>query len=520
MDQKTGVARVHGQYEAASPLWQRCRDVYAGSDAVKKRGVEYLPKVAPDMEQAAYESYLLRALFFGVLQKTVYGVAGTVLRNPEVVKWTTAAQQARMEADLNDVDGTGANLSRWLFASLRDELLVTGRHAWAMDWSSGLGRPVWRSYPAEAVTYWRTAKVNGIEVITMMIVAESEETIDAPASASEAPFESSHRKILRVIWLDQSGQMPVATSEKWVEVEREVIKGEKETTMERKWEVVQGSRTVAMRLGVPLDFLPVIIIGANGVTADVTDPPFRDMVDVNLSHYRTSADIEWGRHFTALPTPWVVGVPEGTTKLTIGSGAAWLLSGDGAQAGMLEYTGQGLGALEKALADKEAKMAALGARPFEQSNARPSVETAEALRMRQAADVTSLDTLARALSEAATRMVSWHVWWRGDASVKLLRGMPVSGAVTVEMSREFMDMNMTAEELRAWVEAYQNDAISFETFYARLVSAKLAREGIEAIDELKLIRAGQDAVPKVVPVDSNIDNEDEDDNEDEEDENE
>src|SRR5206468_661127 len=136
-------------------------------------------------------------------------------------------------------------------------------------------------------------------------------------------------------------------------------------------------------------FIPFTFVGATSLSPNVDKPPLLDLVEVNLSHYRSSADLEHGRHYTALPTPWVSGMrPD--SNLRIGAGVAWVLEDPTAKAGMLEFTGQGLQALEKALESKEKQMAVLGARLLEMQ---PRLqETAEAVRLRHNGDAATLST--------------------------------------------------------------------------------------------------------------------------------
>ena len=97
--------------------------------------------------------------------------------------------------------------------------------------------------------------------------------------------------------------------------------------------------------------IPFIIFGPRGNRPAVAKPPLLDLVNVNLSHYRTTADFEHGAHFTGLPTAVITGhrLDEGE-GLAIGAGEAWVLPAPDAKAFFLEFSGQGLGALSDSLA--------------------------------------------------------------------------------------------------------------------------------------------------------------------------
>lgn len=483
-------------YTEMVDIWQRCRDFYEGTDAVKGQRERYLPRTSEAMTEGGYARYLSGALLFPAVKTTVYGLAGTVLRQTVTTEgWADDSAAKRHQPLRDNVDGTGATLHRFLFASLRDDVLVTGRDVWIVDWSSALNRAVWRRMTAESLINWRTTHINGVSVLSLAVFAEVLD--ETPNSGAVPVFEPVQQEIRRAYWLDMSGEKPVAMTAYW---RRQRVKIVEETTTRAaeyrdEWIMEPSSVQRLLRLGAALDFLPVIIVGALGVTPDVTEPPLKDLVDVNLSHFMSSADLEWGRHFTGLPTPWVNGVPDGVSQLVIGSGEAWILSGPDAGAGMLEFTGQGLQALEKALSDKESKMATLASRAFE-SDTR-TAEAAETVRMRQSAERVTLDTLAQALAEAGTIALRWSVWWAGDA-LDMTHGVVAEGP-TVAVSRDFAELVLAPDEMRAWTEMLQNEAISFETFYARLVAAKLAREGVTAEDEQAQIRASAKGALPVAP---------------------
>jgi hypothetical protein len=204
-------------------------------------------------------------------------------------------------------------------------------------------------------------------------------------------------------------------------------------------------------------------------------------VDVNLSHFLSSADLEHGAHFTALPTPWCSGVSTGGAALRIGSETAWILPPADARAGMLEYTGTGLGALEKRLEAKERQMAILGARLLE--GQKPGVEAADTVRMRHAGDDAVLKTIAMTVSHAVTKMIRWHVWWLA------LVDDPDSTDIGYTINTDFFATRLDAPTLTALLQLWQGDAISFETLYYNLARGDVARPGVPVEDEQKLVEA-------------------------------
>src|SRR6185295_1933492 len=107
------------------------------------------------------------------------------------------------------------------------------------------------------------------------------------------------------------------------------------------------SEVVPTMNGAPLDYIPFAFISPEDATPNLEDPPLIDLVDMNLSHFRNTADLEHGAHFTGLPQPWIAGYTKATEneKLYIGGPAAWVFTDPNAKAEYLEFTGTGLGTL-------------------------------------------------------------------------------------------------------------------------------------------------------------------------------
>ncbi len=85
-------------YEAFVTKWQRARDCYEGSDAVKEQGAGYLPPLASHgREPAKYEAYKQRALFYNATGRTVDGLAGLIFQK-EPKRWTPSFGQVCVAA--------------------------------------------------------------------------------------------------------------------------------------------------------------------------------------------------------------------------------------------------------------------------------------------------------------------------------------------------------------------------------------------------------------------------------------
>jgi len=230
--------------------------------------------------------------------------------------------------------------------------------------------------------------------------------------------------------------------------------------------------------GRPMDHIPFYVINPLGVSMDVQRPPMIDIVELNLSHYRSSADLEHGRHFTGLPTPVVTGVEAGS-ELHIGSSKAWVIPDPQGQATYLEFTGQGLQSLEKALTEKQSQMASMSARLLD--NSKRGSEAAETVKLRYMSETATLVTVVRSVQEGMA-----HVY----AEVAEMIGEP---RPSIEMNKEFMDPKLTAQELTSLTKAYLEGAMSKETFIYNLRKGDIISSTRTDEQELASLEASETA---------------------------
>lgn len=472
-----GVSTTHKEYKRLQDQWSRVRDCVAGSDDVKGAGPKYLPLLDSHYKEnglVKYAAYKLRALFYNATGRTVAGLSGGIFQKAPSVDVEDNAKE-----HVKDITLTGEPLD--LFAlKVTQEYLVTGRYGILVDMASEDAvepRPYWVGYKAEDIINWRFKKMGGDQELCFVVLRETADVLD-----SKDEFDFKAAKQYRVLRLSNEG---IYTAQIYKQVENNI--GETEEKFEA------GPILTPERKGTPLDFIPFSLPWA------VNSPPLLDLADVNLSHYRGYADLKHGLHMTALPTPWVSGQGgDGKTTLQIGSGTAWSLEKDG-KAGMLEFTGKGLGAIRTDLQDMQRHMATLGARLLEE--APHYAETALSVSMRHSSDYATLRTLAQVVEQQITWALKVHTWWLSNE--KLVANMKSN----LELNKIFFDQQVTADELRALLLALQSNSISYNTFYARLSATGWMREGVSAEEELEDIKTQPEmigvtptlAVPPPVP---------------------
>jgi hypothetical protein len=433
--------------------WQRCRDAVEGQDAVKARGEAYLPRLTKQTDEK-YAAYKLRAMWYGAAARTIQGLSGAVMRKEPVLEVPKA-----LETFTQDVTQTGVSFSSFAKTTL-EEVLKTGRYGVLVDMPTGgtdTAKPYYAGCTAESIINWKTMVRDGVRHLTLVVLKECEWETD-PKDRYVLTEIAQYRELR----IDAGGLYEVETF--------------REDPNKKDTWVSQGIVQPTFR-GSRLDYIPFCFFGPTTLTPDIEKPPILDLVDVNLSHYRSSADLEHGRHFCGLPTPWVAGFPE-TTTLEIGSSTAWVSSSPEAHAGMLEFTGQGLGALEKALESKERLMAVLGARMLEEQ--KKTVEASDTLSTRLSCEQSVLRSVASTVSAGLSKCLEWAALWMGV-------GPDEAKKAKAKLNTDFMDTQMTFAELEALVRTWQAGAISYETMYYNMERGEVTRPGIEAEEERQLI---------------------------------
>jgi hypothetical protein len=239
--------------------------------------------------------------------------------------------------------------------------------------------------------------------------------------------------------------------------------------------------------------IPFEFFGVRDNTPEIDKPPLLDLVDVNLSHYRTTADYEHGLHFTGLPTPVVTGFysDEPTSQLRIGSGTAWLLPDPASKAFYLEFSGQGLSELREALRSKESMMATLGARIL--APERRVQETAQTAAIHRAGENSVLASIAQSIGIGLSHCLEWMANWSG-----------VSGDIVVQINKEYLPNSITADDVKALVTSWQSGAISHETLFDNLVRGEIISPDVQYLDEMEKINLNPPGMINPAPAVPNL----------------
>lgn len=459
-----GIATVHPQLRERLPQIYRCRDTILGSDHVKLQGEIYLPKLG-NQDTNEYDAYKLRANFLGATERTVSVMVGSLLRKPAEV-----TIPKKLEYLKEDVTGHGESLEDFI-RQTSHTLMGTGRVAILLD-RINVAPPdngiYFKFFPSDQITDWDVDESPGRPRKLVRVVLEEYFMV-----------RIGYRKELRVRYREYQLTNNICTVN-FHEQTQEANVGLKKMTDFRHIQFKKGKTIVLKNKGQPLDFIPVTFVSSGQEdNYEPGKPPVLDVADINLSHYRTSADLEHGRHWTALPTPYFTGISE-DSNIVIGSGKAMIMADPMSKAGFLEFSGQGLKSLETARIEKEEQMAFLGAKMLTDKS--KGSENEEVTRINHSGEIAVLTDLARALSRAITKAFRYAAKWENEQKLD---------DIFVRLNTDYINAAMSSSDLQSLTSAYQAGAISLDSYLARLQRGEILSEEVSLEDEKEKIEKEQ-----------------------------
>lgn len=452
---------------------RRSRDAFKGTDSIKRldndllgdQGFiaideEYLPRLS-GQDQEMYDNYKKRAVFFAAMSRTVTALVGAIDRKPPTMKG-----EEKIKTFAEDVTGTGVSLAEFL-CDLEAEVMVSGRVTICIDRKNSLNnRPYLVFYKAEDSINWFSSSYNDFEEqLTRTVFREA-----YYGPSADNYYEQVKHEQFREYSMDEAGNVTVTI---WRAREQRHAAAEVEYEVYEQYTVTNRGR--------PLGFLPCVTIVADGSPMECPKPPLLDLVDINLAHYRNSADYEHGMHWTALPTPYFTGLTDRDGEITIGSGSAIVMPDPASKAGFLEFTGTGLSTIKTAMDHKENMMSALGARML--AGKMDQSTSAEVARINYSGETAALSNIAKSMSRGITRLLQMVARWEN------IKGYE---EISVHLNEDYVDSKLSAADITALMGAYQGGVMSLESLIWNLDQGERLPLGRTIDEEMSLIEGDMD----------------------------
>jgi hypothetical protein len=225
--------------------------------------------------------------------------------------------------------------------------------------------------------------------------------------------------------------------------------------------------------GLPFDNIPGTFIGAETNDTVVEKPLMLDIANLNIGHYRNSADYEEMTYMVGQPTPWLAGLSDAWVdrhlkgQIMLGSRACIPLP-ENASAGLLQCEAATLP--KEAMDQKEELMTALGAKLVEKKEVQ---KTATEAGIDEASETSILATCCKNVSAAYAAAFRWAAQF---ANIKIdgqSEGEEKTGtqdAILYELNTDFAIARMSPEEAGKVLEIYNGNLITFEEARDKLKS--------------------------------------------------
>lgn len=444
--QGQNVKTQHREYQEYYDKWKKVRHALSGDL------VQYLRDVGRNERDEAYgrlrqTEYEAGAICYNFTKRTLSGMVGSVMRKDPEEKFPSAMDYLK-----DNADGTGVGLWQHAQDTLyeldsigRGGLLVDAPNvevATMAEQNAGLLNPVIAFYTAENIVNWRLERHGSVYRVVMVVLREQYEYIDGTDEFS--PNYGEQYRVLDIV----EGQYR----------QRIYRFNEKGALMDG------GFEEVFPQLGsVPPGEIPFTFIGASNNDSTIDDAPLLPLSELNIGHFRNSADNEESSFVVGQPTLFIAPgesmTPEIWDKLNpagirMGSRSGHNV-GCGGNAFLVQANENNLA--KENMLNKEQQAIQIGAQLIT-----PTTQiTAESARLQRGADTSVMATIARNVSIAYEDALKW---------VAQMMNLPDTD-IEFKLNMEFFLQPMTAQDRAAWMADINAGYLPATAYYAALRKA-------------------------------------------------
>lgn len=455
----SSVKTLHRDYIANASKWKKIRDVLAANCKAYLRDVSS-SETDPIYKAQRQDEYENGGVFYNFTKRTLSGMVGAVMRKPAEVMLPP-----EVEYLLTNCDGAGLGIEAQSQDTLR-EVDSVGRAGLLVDapetaaatmaeQNAGQLNPRIQLYTAENVINWRKTRKGSTQVLTMVVLREPYEY---QAASNEFDWlQGEQYRVLEIV--DGKYQQRLFVFDNAGAMVNEVVEP-----------------VVPTVKGKPLDYIPFQFIGADNNDESIDPAPLETMADINIGHFRNSADVEDSAFYqqgTLILAPgenmsgqmFKELYPKG---LRMGARIGYNL-GAGGSAQIVQPDPNNLSfELMKSKEDQAVKAGAQLITPTVQI-------TAEASRLQRGADTSIMATIAINVSKAYEQAVKWCGAFLGNDYT--------DDDVTFELNMEFFLAQMTAQDRAAWVADINAGYLPATAYYAALRAAGVTNWTDEEIED-------------------------------------
>ena len=423
---------AHPDYTDMLPIWQKIRDVVAGSEVVKAKGKEYLPGFCRD-DGDGYREYLQRAIFVPYARKLVSGIVGYLFSAPVVVKHKT-----RQDPDtISPQHRTFETFAR----QIAQDVVSIGRVGVLVDYNNNMDRAYAHIFLAENIINWEYDHDGNLTYLLLREVSRYTPKVYERHLVTQPNVSAQSQTITTYLEyrLDENGNVVVT----------------------RYDDAFSNPQNIPLRVKnkVPTR-IPFVFFGATDNTPDINEPPILDVVNLNIAHYQNAALLQLGRKSTAFPIYYVpieAGQAE-PDKFVLNPSYVWVVS-ENSKPGVLEFYGQGLNHLANSLAQIESQIVQIAGRITGLRSTDTKYEAPDIFRLLYDAETSVLTSYTNTLTSGLKEVV--ELWLEYNSTP----GTPEDWQVRIDMREEFNASTVDARGLRAISALYKEGMLSLENAF-------------------------------------------------------
>lgn len=440
----TGVTSKHPEYIKNIETWTKVDDVCDGQAAIKKKGKTYLPVPVTfgDGDEDRYKEYLDRAVFYGATGRTLISHIGSAFN-----KLPDFKRPDELEYLERNADGAGRSIYQSSQQMLRlilkhyrcgvyvDFPQVEPSRNRAEDKQKN-AFPMIHTLKAQSVINWDFIIVGNQKKLSIVVIEEAISALDVDG------FGRTNETQYRVLRLTPSESDFIYSVQIYKRNDKEVFE--------------------AGPIYYPTDYhgkhwnyIPFTFCGAIDNTDEINNPPLLELADLNLAHYRNSADVEESGFIVGQP---IVSMPNITTeqyeiikkdKLAIGARDGFPTKVEIVQAEQNNLAKQ-------LMADKWVQMKEMGARLIESGSANKTATQAD-----------NEDSLQHSVVSLAVSNISeaLQMALRWCAKFALPNHDIKPDELTYVISQDFNKQKYSVERSRLILEMVQGDLLPPEILY-------------------------------------------------------
>jgi hypothetical protein len=437
-----GASTKHEKYSEVLPDWTRIRDSVAGESKIKSKNETYLPRPAGMSGEYAdaYEDYKERAHFPLIASYALQGTLGVI-----ITKLPEFNVPKELEYILKTATKDGLSIEQ-LFLDIIIDILQTGRVPVIIDIDDIKDEFRFVRYQAEDFINWKTEIKQSEKNLKLAVFTEMMDDADDI-------FSQDQTETQRVLTLDENGNYQVKVFSKNVELEEFAVTP-----------VFKGNT---------IDEIPVFIAGSLNNGYDIQPIPLIAVANASIQIYRKEADLSNAEFLSCNPTLCATGVTN-DEELPNVVGSSVLVSLSDPQA-RLFYTITDVAALthvSKHINDLYEEAIRHGVALLE---ARKGVEAAEALRIRQAVQSSTIYSIYLSAILAITDALKLMCKWGGYDETKVTVDKPAS------LTQDIPDATIISEVITG----YLAKTIPLQTIHRYMVNSGLIDQTISFEDYVK-----------------------------------